>query len=90
MRRRTAGACTVKRTTTQREAYLATCTYVVILGGQYAYDPVDHEKRGFSPAEAHLWLWPVSDTEEQRKERLDAVGKRMKWTGPIAATRARP
>lgn len=80
----------MKRSTTQREAHLATCTYVVIIGGLYAYDPLDFEKRGFDSSAAHIWLWPVDETPEQRKERLENVAKRMKWSGPIAATRARP
>lgn len=63
------------------------CSYVLRRTGigDYVLDPVTREVT-FGIGEAHAWLWPSSDTQEQRDARVAALG--MPWA--VLPLRARP
>lgn len=67
----------------------ATCTYVLRLAdGRYVTDLADVASSS-SIDSAHLWLWPVGDTAEDRAERVAAIAKLHPWIGMPVAGRAR-
>ncbi len=67
----------------------ATCTYALRMGdGRYVTD-LTSEAGSYSIDNAHLWLWPIGETEEARAERVAAVAKRYPWIGRPVAVRAR-
>lgn len=67
----------------------ATCTYALRLAdGRYVADPAGVAAT-VSLDHAHLWLWPLVETDEARAEGVTAVAKRYPWIGQPVAVRAR-
>lgn len=75
----------------RREAPSATVSFALrMVDGRYLASP-DYGALGtFDLALAHLWLWPLIESDEARAARIAEVRKRMPWSGPLSAVRAKP
>lgn len=72
-----------------RQPLAATCTFVLQLAdGRYVVDPVGAVSESID--EAHVWLWPLAESNEARQERVAAICKRHPWIRQATAVRSRP
>ncbi len=67
----------------------ATCTYALRLpDGRYVADP-SGAVATLSLDGAFVWLWPATEDDAARQERVAAVAKRWPWIGRATAVRSR-
>lgn len=68
----------------------ATCSFALRMpNGQFVADP-DTRAITYSIDVAHLWLWPIDESEAARAERVEGVARRYPWIGQATPRRARP
>lgn len=67
----------------------ATCTFALRLSdGRYVTDMAG-VSASYSIDNAHLWLWPIAESDEERAARISVIVKRYPWLGRATAVRAR-
>lgn len=69
----------------------ATCTFALRFpNGELAFDPTDWRHTTTDLSLAHLWLWPIDESAEQRAAHVQEAQKRMHYPlGVLAVVRAR-
>lgn len=70
----------------------AICTFALQFpNGEFIIDPSNWMRTTKNLSDAHIWLWPLDESDEARAARIVAVKKRMKYPpdGKISAVRAR-
>lgn len=68
----------------------ATCSFALRLpNGQFVAD-ADTKAITYSIDVAHLWLWPLDESEAVRAERVELVARRYPWIEQATPRRARP
>jgi len=74
---------------TDQRHVAATCTFALRMGdGRYVVDP-NTTLSSYSIDNAHLWLWPLVESDEARAERIAQVVERYPGIGRAVAVRAR-
>jgi len=75
--------------TTDHRPLAATCTFALRMAdGRFVTDP-GIPGGSHSIENAHLWLWPLGESDEARAARIAAIVKRHPWICRATAVRAR-